>query len=124
MNFDKKEMIDALRLEIRVIESGGYYPSPRDPQAKPRTFRDSVSCLNMGLEEKREPCAHCFLIEFVPPEVRNSEGDLCHKIPLNDRGDTIESLEREGDPNKLQAAVLEWLKRTVVRLEAELAAPR
>lgn len=121
MGFDKKEMIEALKLEIEFIEKGGYYPSVRDPHRQPRTFRDSVSCLNLGIEEKEEPCTDCFLSEFVSPEQRLSDGDLCHKIPLNDRGDTVESLQREGDPGKVQAAVLDWLKRTVARLEAEIA---
>ncbi len=121
MGFDKREMIDQLKLEIQVIEKGGYYPSVREPREELRTFRDSVTCLNVGLEEKQHPCTSCFLIEFVPPELKDTEGDLCHKIPLNDRGDTVESLEREGDRDKVQAAVLAWLKNTVARLERELA---
>jgi hypothetical protein len=120
MGFDKREMIEQLKLEIEVIERGGYHPSVREPRKSVRTFRDSVTCLNLGLEEKQHPCTSCFLVEFVPPELRNSGGDLCHKIPLNDRGDTVESLE--GDPDKLQAAVLAWLKSTVARLEKEVAA--
>lgn len=122
MSFDKKEMIEALKLEIEVIERGGYHPSVHEPHRVARTFRDSVICLNVELEEKERPCSECFLIEFVPPELRESGGDVCHKIPLNDRGDTVESLEREGNPDKLQATVLNWLKRTVARLEAELPA--
>jgi len=124
VGFDKQEMIEALKLEIEIIERGGYHPSVHEPHREPRTFRDSVTCLNVGLEEKERPCSECFLIEFVPPELRASGGDVCHKIPLNERGDTVESLEREGDPDKLQAAVLNWLKRTVARLEAELAKAR
>ena len=122
MGFDKQEMIDQLKLEIQIIEKGGYSPSVREPRKEPRAFRDSVICLNLALEEKQYPCTSCFLIEFVPPELRDSEGDLCHKIPLNDRGDTVESLEREGDRDKLQAAILVWLKNTVARLEKEVAA--
>lgn len=122
MKFDKKEMIEALKLEIQIIEKGGYYPSVRQSHSHPRTFRDSVSCLNLALEEKEYPCTSCFLSEFVPPEERTGEGDLCHKILLNDRGDTVESLERAGNPGKVQVAVLDWLKRTVARLQAEVAA--
>ena len=121
MAFDKRDMIDALRLEIQVIEKGGYYPSVRDPHSAPRTFRDSVTCLNLGLEEKRHPCSSCFLIEFVPPEFRSSNDDPCHKIPLNERGETVESLEQTGDRDKLQAAVLGWLKTTLTKLEKEVA---
>jgi hypothetical protein len=124
VTFDKKEMIRQLKLEIEVIEKGGYYPSVREPRREPRYFRDSVSCLNLGIEEKQEPCTDCFLIDFVPPEYRNADGDLCHKIPLNERGDTVESLEREGNPDKLREAVLDWLRNTVQRLEKEVAAER
>ncbi len=121
MGFDKKATIEALKLEIEFIEKGGYYPSVHDPHRQPRAFRDSIICLNLGLDEKREPCTSCFLTEFVPPHLREGGGNLCHKIPLNDRGDTVESLEREGNTDKLQAAVLGWLKRTVARLETEVS---
>ena len=123
MVFDKNEMIDQLKFEIQMIEKGRYYPSVREPRKNPEIFRDSITCLNVGLEIKEHPCSDCFLSEFVPPELRNSNGDLslCHKIPLNEKGDTIESLKAEDDPYKLQAAVLSWLKRTVARLEEEVA---
>lgn len=122
MRFDKKEVLEALKLEIEFIERGGYYPSVRDPHRQPRTFRDSVTCLNLGWEEKEYLCMSCLLSEFVPPGKHTGEGALCHKIPLNDRGDTVESLQREGDSDKVQAAVLDWLKKTVAQLEAETAA--
>lgn len=122
MGFDKREMIDQLKLEILIIERGGYSPSVHDPRGELEPFRDSITCLNVGLEEKHHPCSSCFLSEFVPPELRDSGGDLCHKIPLNARGDSVESLEREGDRDKLQATILAWLKKTVARLEKEVAA--
>jgi hypothetical protein len=122
MGFDKLEMINQLKFEIEMIEKGGYHPSVRDPRHAPEIFRDSVTCLNVGLEEKEHPCSSCFLSEFAPPEVRDSQGDVCHKIRLNDQGDTVESLKAEGDPNKLQANVLAWLKNTVAKLEQEVAA--
>jgi hypothetical protein len=122
MGFDKKEMIEQLKFEIRMIEQGGYDPSVREPRQNPEIFRDSITCLNVGLEEKEQACSSCFLSEFAPPEVRNSTGDICHKIPLNEKGDTVESLKAEDDPQKLQATVLGWLKRTVARLEEEVGA--
>jgi hypothetical protein len=121
MNFNKREILDALKLEIEVIEKGGYYPSVHSPHEEPRIFRDSVTCLNVGLPdtEKKHPCSSCFLIEYVPPEYRNSNDDPCHKIPLNEQGDTVESLAH--DPEKRQRVLLAWLKRKVAELEAELA---
>jgi len=115
---DRKELIEKLKLEIEVIEKGGYYPSVRDPRRELRIFRDSVSCLNVGLEEKKYPCTHCFLMEFVPPEYRNA-ADPCAYIPLNERGDSIASLEAAGDRDRLREALLGWLRSTIARLEAE-----
>ena len=121
MSFDKKEMIEQLKFEIVMIEKGRYYPSVREPRQNPEMFRDTITCLNAGLEEKEHACSSCFLSEFAPPEARNSSGDICHKILLNEKGDTVESLKAEDDPQKLQATVLSWLKRTVAELEEEVA---
>jgi hypothetical protein len=121
MGFDKTEMIEQLKFEIEMMEKGRYYPSVREPRQNQEIFRDSITCLNVGLEEKEHACSTCFLSEFAPPEVRNSNGDICHKIPLNEKGDTVESLKAEDDPYKLQATVLGWLMRTVAKLEKEVA---
>jgi len=122
MGMDKKEIIEQLKFEIAMMEKGGYYPSVREARREPEIFRESITCLNVGLEEKEHACTSCFLSEFAPPEVRNSDGDICHKIPLNEKGDTIESLKAADDPYKLQATVLAWLKKTVAKLEQEVAA--
>ncbi|HXN99433.1 MAG TPA: hypothetical protein VN881_10200 [Candidatus Acidoferrales bacterium] len=121
MGIDKIEMIQQLKFEVEMIEKGGYHPSVREARREPEIFRDSITCLNVGLEEKEHACSSCFLSEFAPAEVRNSSGDLCHQIPLNEKGDTVESLKAEGDPDKLQSAVLGWLKQTVAKLEQEVA---
>lgn len=121
MGMDKIEMIQQLKFEVEMIEKGGYHPSVREARREPEIFRDSITCLNVGLEEKEHACSSCFLSEFAPAEVRNSSGDICHQIPLNEKGDTVESLKAECDPYKLQAAVLGWLKNTVAKLEQEVA---
>ena len=122
MEFEKQEMIEQLKFEIQMIEKGRYYPSVREPRKNPEIFRDSITCLNVGLEEKKYPCSNCMLSALAPPELRNSNGEMCHKIPLNADGDTIESLKAIDDPYKLQETVLEWLKNSVARLEQEAAA--
>ena len=121
MGLDKIEMIQQLKFEIEMIEKGGYHPSVREARREPEIFRDSITCLNVGLEEKEHACSSCFLSEFAPAELRNSSGDICHKILLNENGDTVESLKTEGDPEKLQATVLGWLKKTIAKLEQEIA---
>ena len=122
MTFDKREMIDKLKLELEILEKGGYEPSVHEPHWSPRIFRDSVSCPNVGLDLKIEPCSHCFLIEFVPPERRNQE-DACHYIPLNERGDTVMSLNRAGRGTELHAALRSWLQKTIFRLAEETESP-
>ena len=123
MRFEKRELLDWLKLEIEVIEKGGYQPSVREPRKRLRIFRNSVSCPNMGLEQKLEPCSHCWLMEFVPAE-RRSEEDPCQHIPLNERGDTVASLEAEGRHEEALATLLAWLRGTAARIEFEIAAVR
>lgn len=127
MPTDKKTMLDALKMEILVIERGGYNPSVHSPHDDPRIFRDSISCLNIGVsdDKKEHPCSSCFLIDFVPEKFKGSNDDPCHKIPLNARGDTIESLLESGRPSDdVQQEVLQWLKDAVKKLEADLAAEK
>lgn len=123
MPIDKRILLDALKMEIVVIEKGGYHPSVHLPHEDPRIFRDSISCLNLGLgdDKKEHPCSSCFLIDYVPENLKDSNDDPCHKIPLNAQGDTIESLSRTSSTEDVQAAVLAWLKATVKKLEADLA---
>lgn len=116
MVIDKQDLIERLKLEVQVIEMGGYSPSVRSPRSELHIFRDSVSCPNLGLQEKIEPCTHCFLMEFVPPEHRDKE-NACHFIPLNEQGDTVAALEAQpGGSEKAQAAVLAWLKLKIAEL--------
>lgn len=116
MAFDKQDLIERLKLEVQVIEKGGYSPSVREPRSELHIFRDSISCPNLGLQEKVEPCAHCFLMDFVPSEHSEKE-DACHYIPLNEKGETVKSLEAAGDPARAQAVVLAWLKAKIAELE-------
>jgi hypothetical protein len=120
MRFDKKEMIEKLKNELEILDKGGYEPSTYKPYRMPRVFRDSVSCPNLGLDFKIEPCAHCFLVEFVPLEHRDKE-NACHHIPLNERGDTIASLDRPGNESAVQEALRSWLQETIARLAGEEA---
>lgn len=118
MLFDKKKMLEQLKLELDILDKGGYEPSPYKPYRMPRVFRDSVSCPNVGLDIKIEPCAHCFLMEFVPLEHRDEE-NACHYIPLNEQGDTVASLDRPGNEHELQTVLRAWLQKTIAELAGE-----
>ncbi|HEY7679750.1 MAG TPA: hypothetical protein VIC04_04465 [Terriglobia bacterium] len=114
--FDKAEMLEKLKLELDILEKGGYAPSECEPHWMPLVFRDSVSCPNLGLEFKVEPCSNCFLMYFVPPEHR-LEYNPCHHIPLNERGETVASLSRENNKEALLTALRSWLQSTISKLE-------
>jgi hypothetical protein len=119
MPTDLKQIIDQLKLERDILRNGGYGRSVRTPWKPTKLFRDSVSCLNFDEAIKRHPCNECFLWEWVPENHRDE--DLpCHFIPLNERGDSIASLEDAEDREEAEKALLGWLDSVLAHLEAKL----
>lgn len=118
MGYGRPELIEKLKLELEVLEKGGYAPSVREPHQTQRVFRDSVSCPNLGTEVKVDPCSSCYLIAFVPQEHRD-KADACHYIPLNDRGDTTISLLQKGGEEAMYTTLHAWLEKTIAQLETE-----
>jgi len=125
----QQEMLDALKLELRFLEMGGYEPSVHEPRKELAVFRDSPSCLNYALPGRENqlpecrlidfvPCSKCWLIDFVPA-ARRGEAVPCHHIPLNERGDTIASMGKPGDDLKVQEALRGWLQKKIEELEGE-----
>lgn len=114
-----RDIIDELKLERDVLKNGGYGRSVRSPWKEERLFRDSITCLNLGEEVRRHPCSECMLWEWVP-EGHKEEDIPCHHIPLNERGESIASLEDAGDREEAESALLVWLNATIRRLEEKL----
>jgi hypothetical protein len=112
----RREMLDALKLELRFLETGGYEPSVHEPRKELRVFQDSPSCLNYALPVREQPCSECWLIDFVP-EARRGESVPCHHIPLNEHGDTIASMGKPGDNVRVQEAMRIWLRKKIEELE-------
>ena len=113
MPWDKREVIGLLRLEIENIRRRGYGA----------LFRESILCLNRGKSFPLEPCSHCVLAEFLPPERR--QGPIpCFDIPLDNAGRTLETLSHQASRQECEQAILAWMERTLVQLEKELAAER
>ena len=119
MSISKRELIEQLKFEISMIRDGGYRPRVHHPREEPRAFRDSITCLNVALKEKQEPCSACLLCEFVP-QGKIAEEFACHHIPLNEKGQTVATLA-DKDPDELETALLSWLYSTILRLEKEVA---
>jgi len=120
MRPDLKEIIDQLKLERDILKSGGYGRSVRTPQKPTTLFRDSVTCLNYGEAVKLHSCDQCLLWDWVPEDHQHDQLP-CHFIPLNERGDSIASLEDAGDRDEAEKALLGWLDSVIGHLEIKLA---
>jgi hypothetical protein len=119
MATDLKETLDKLKLERSILKDGGYGRSVRTPWKAASLFRDSVICLNFGEAARKHPCGECLLWSWVP-ESGQQEDIPCHHIPLNDKGDTIASLESGTDREEAEQSLLTWLDATILRLEEGL----
>jgi hypothetical protein len=138
----QQTLLNALKLELKFCETGGYksvqgrLPARargNDPismylfqESRPESrkelsvFRDSPSCLNYGLPVREHPCSECWLIDFVPAEKRGEEVP-CHHIPLNERGDSVATLRGPGDAPYVRQALLYWLRGVIQQLEGASA---
>lgn len=112
---DPRDILEVLKAELAFIEKGGYGRSVRTPWKAETIFRDSLSCINFAEPEKVHPCDECLLMDFVPGEGQ-SGATPCHNIPLNEAGDTIESLEGRSQ-DEIEGAVKSWLEATIARIE-------
>jgi hypothetical protein len=120
MAADINEIIDQLKLERDILKNGGYGRSVRTPWKETQLFRDSVTCLNFGEEVKRHPCNECLLWEWVPEGHRDADIP-CHFIPLNERGESIESLLDSDQRGEAEQSLLRWLDSTIAALEGKRA---
>jgi hypothetical protein len=120
MPSDLEEIIEHLKLQRNILKNGGYGRSVRTPWKPTKLFRDSVTCLNFDEVVKQHPCNECLLWEWVPEEHRD-EDIPCHFIPLNERGESIASLEEAKDREEAEKALLGWLNSVLEHLEAKLA---
>jgi hypothetical protein len=115
---DDRDLLDVLKFELNFLEKGGYGRSPREPWRSQLVFEDSPTCMNYDTKEHPSPCGECILMDMVPRE-RRSETVPCRHIPLNTRGETLDSLYRYGTQHEVEEAVRGWLRATVARLEEE-----
>jgi len=115
---DGRDILEVLQGELDFIEKGGYGRSVRTPWLPKSIFQDSLSCLNYGYPYRAHPCSECRLFDFVPPEDR-SKMVPCHYIRLDKAGDTIEELESEGNEDRMQNLVGEWLRTQINKISTE-----
>lgn len=117
---DKREVLDKLKYELGALEYGRTKRSVHLPWEETSFFQDSVTCLNYGQDGRPKPCARCMLIPYVPENSRN-ETVPCHHIPLDEKGNTIENLDRGYNRHSVEEAVIGWLRAKISEIEKELA---
>lgn len=115
----RENTLDVLKNELRFVQKGGY----RAPLVwrAPLVFEDSPTC-------PRRSCAacpetDCVLMRFVPKECRYKAAP-CRHIPLNELGETVDSLYRTGTNEEIEQRLLSWLLETIGKLEETFEQPR
>jgi hypothetical protein len=86
---------------------------------EPLFFEDSPSC------PKEKYCAcnpegNCVLMSFVPAEHRH-ETVPCWYIPLNAKGETIQSLHHKQLNRQVEERLRTWLVKNIMELEQQIA---
>ncbi len=123
MTNDKGDLLDVLKAELEFLEKGGYQHTARAAWRPHFMFQDSPTCWNFDSTQPPKPCSDCVLMKLIPEEV-HARKVPCRYIPLNERGETIDSFYRTGTQEELEAAVVRWLKATIDRLQKENAQAR
>lgn len=113
---DSRDILDVLRGELQFLEQGGYRGSASVPWRTKSTFQHSLTCVNFGYPYRAHSCNECHLMEFVSHE-HQKEWIPCHFVPLNERGDTIDSLELEDNEEKLERTLKTWLLSSIESIE-------
>ncbi|HKC66082.1 MAG TPA: hypothetical protein VKB86_20730 [Pyrinomonadaceae bacterium] len=117
---DDRDLLELFKEELDFLEKGGYGRSVRTPWKPTSTFQDSLTCINYGYPYRAHPCDECHLIDFVPLEQRG-ETIPCHHIPLDPKGETVETLEMDDNQQKLENAIKDWLRTRIKQMEEESA---
>jgi len=116
MSQDKRDLLTVLRSELEFLEKGGYRTSARADWRPQFVFQDSPTCLNFDSTQPPQPCSECKLMYFIPADAAKRKIP-CRFIPLNDRGETIDSFYRCGTAEELVSALGGWLRSAIERLE-------
>jgi hypothetical protein len=108
----RQSTLEVLKNELEFVQKGGY----RAPLVwrVPLIFEDSPTCP----KERCSACpdTDCVLMSFVPKECR-SETVPCRHIPLNETGETLDSLYRTGTNEEIEQTLQSWLLENIRQLE-------
>jgi hypothetical protein len=92
----------------------------RTPWRSPYIFEESPSCPNFGNPARPHECKDCWLMLFVPPELREEQVP-CRFVQLTSEGVTVDSLYRYGTQPETEEALRKWLQQRIHELSDELS---
>ncbi len=111
LSHDTQNVLAVLKRELEFLDSGGYRKPVAWRSAFP--FEDSPSC---GRGTFGECSVTCALVRFVPIDRRGLPAP-CRHIPLNDAGETVDSLYHTATRLETEAILRTWLVATIAVLE-------
>lgn len=115
---DDRDLLQVLKFELGFVEHGGYGRSVHTPWKPTSIFEDSLTCLNFDDPGHTHPCRDCLLFDLVP-ETSQNENIPCHHIPLNEKGETLATLDKGYNQVELEESIKTWLRKTIQRLERQ-----
>src|SRR5579864_7397263 len=110
--------LQVLKNELKFVRKGGYR-APLMWRA-PLVFEDSPTCRSGSCFACPE--TDCVLMRFVPKE-RRREAVPCRHIPLNEAGETVDTLYRTGTNEEIEEKLQSWLLEAIGQVEDTIEGP-
>ena len=114
-----RDFLQKLKTELEFLKNGGYRQLHSGWRA-PYLFEESPSCPNFSDRSRPHVCGECWLIQFVPLDMRD-EQIPCRFIQLAPNGGTVDSLYRYGTIEEAEKALRQWLQERIDELEGDLS---
>lgn len=112
MKRGNENTLQVLKNELKFVQKGGYRALL--VWRAPLVFEDSPTCP----KERCSACpeTNCVLMNFVPTKCR-FETVPCRHIPLNEMGETLNSLYRTGTNEEIEQTLESWLLEKIRQLD-------
>ena len=120
MTNNSRDTLQLLRRELEFLDGGGYRRCPRSPWRAGYVFEESPNCPNYGDKVQPHECTDCWLMQFVPAELR-VEQVPCRFVQLTANGITVDSLYRCGTPAESEEVLRRWLQDSIRELETQVS---
>lgn len=120
MTANRSGVLQLLKTELDFVKSGGYRRSLRSPWRPPYVFEESPSCPNYSSRARPHRCTDCWLMEFVPVDLRDEQVP-CRFVQLTPEGVSVDSLYRYGTPAETDELLQHWLEERIRELEENIS---